>query len=75
MMEYEELVTTYFELPLLKEEERNVSWLLSKYDPWGNQMDQILNEGITGFRAISGKSERLNNTNLYSSVNDQDSLT
>ena len=54
MMEYEELVTTYFEDPLLKEEERNVSWLISDYDPWGNKMDQMLHEGITGFKPISG---------------------
>ena len=56
--EYEDLATTYFEQDLLQEHQRNISWLLSEFDPAANTKDEILLTGITGYKAGGGEFER-----------------
>ena len=56
--EYEDLATTYFEQDLLQENQRNISWLLSEFDPAANTKDEILLSGITGYKAGGGEFER-----------------
>ena len=71
--EHEDLATTYFDKGLLDENQRNISWLLSEFDPAAYNKDEILLEGITGYRAGGGEFERQTYTgsasfNLNSSV-------
>ena len=54
----EDLATTYFENGLLDENERNIGWLLSEFDPAANEKDDLLLLGITGFSAGGGDFER-----------------
>ena len=35
---------------MLEEDKRNVGWLLSEFDPDTDVKDQLLLEGITGFK-------------------------
>ena len=74
--DHEDLATTYFEKSLLDENQRNISWLLSEFDPAANKKDEILLEGITGYSAGGGEFERqtltdsqLNAINLTGSIN------
>ena len=57
----DELVTTYFEEALLEKNERRVDQVLKNFDPTLNQIDEILFEGITGYKAGGGEYEPLHN--------------
>ena len=44
----DELATTYFEEVLLEENQRNIAWLLSEFDPDADQRDELLLTNIIG---------------------------
>ena len=48
MIGNDELATTYFEEVLLEENQRNIAWLLSEFNPDADERDELLLANILG---------------------------
>jgi len=58
--QHNSLAGSYFERFLLNEDERNVGWLLSEFDPDNDQKDMLLLKGITGFKEAGESAVQIN---------------
>ena len=54
--------TTYFEEVLLKENQRNIAWLLSEFDPDADQRDELLLANIIGKKKDTEEEEEEDDT-------------